>query len=77
MNSERDERLSSGVPCQKQIIYSSRWRSLVLTVREGSDGSVDFAYTGKHRENTNGSERRKRTSKVAARRAVSERKKTK
>lgn len=72
---ERGERLSSGVRCQGQLIYASRWRSLVLTVREGSDGSVDFAYTGKHKNQTNGSAPRKRAAKAVSRRLVRGRKK--
>lgn len=72
-----DEQLSSGVRCQRQLIYSSRWRSLVLTVREGRDGTVDFAYAGKQIENANGSARRKQSGKIAARRAVSARKRIK
>jgi hypothetical protein len=40
---------------RRQLVYSSRWHSLVLTIRENTDGSVSFAYTGKHKAQANGS----------------------
>jgi len=40
-------------------VYSSRWKSLDLTVREREDGSFDVAYTGKYKGDKSSSKRKR------------------
>jgi hypothetical protein len=35
---------------KRQIRYSSRWETVVLTVLEYDDGKIGFAYSGKYKE---------------------------